>query len=77
VRDQIQSAYGEDKTLTGRTAAEFAALFGDFELEPPGIVAVTDWPVDAEHPAQRPFLRQVPSAPTKAGMLAGIARKPG
>lgn len=60
-----------DTRLTGRTAAEFAALFGDFELAPPGIVLVTEWPVDT---AQRPL---VPSAPTKARMLAGIARKPG
>ncbi len=77
VRDQIQAAYGDDTSLTGRTAAEFAALFGDFEIAPPGIAPVTDWPVDTPQPAQRPLLRQVPSAPTKAGMLAGIARKPG
>jgi hypothetical protein len=77
VGDQIQSAYGEGNPLTGRTEAEFAACFGDFELEPPGIVAVTDWPADAAHQAQRPFLRQVPSAPVKARMLAGIACKRG
>jgi O-methyltransferase involved in polyketide biosynthesis len=73
VGDQIQSAYGKGNPLTGRTEAEFAACFGDFELEPPGIVAVTDWPVDAPHPAQQPVLRPVPPAPPKAQMLAGIA----
>ena len=76
VRDQIQSAYGEDNPLTGRTAGEFAACFGDFELEPPGIVAVTDWPADTPHP-ERPLLRSVPAAPAKAQMLAGIACKRG
>jgi hypothetical protein len=74
VRDQIQSAYG-DRVLTGRSPAEIAALFGDFELVPPGIVPVTDWPLDSAGPSQPPLLRQVPSAPTKARMLAGIGRK--
>jgi O-methyltransferase involved in polyketide biosynthesis len=77
VGDQIQSAYGEGKTLTGRTEAQFAACFGDFELEPPGIVAVTDWPADTPHPRQQTMLHQVPSAPAKAQMLAGIACKRG
>ncbi len=74
VRDQIQSAYG-DRVLSGRSPAEIAALFGDFELVPPGIVPVTDWPLDSAGPSQPPLLRQVPSAPTKARMLAGIGRK--
>jgi hypothetical protein len=74
-RDQIQAAYGERTTLTGRPAAEIAAYFGDFDLVPPGIVSVTDWPFEGPAAAQRPRLRLVPAAPTKAGMLAGIGRK--
>ena len=65
---QIQAAYGGKMTLTGRPAAEFAAYFDDFELIPPGLVPVTDWP------AVTPV---APSAPTKAEMLVGIGRKPG
>jgi hypothetical protein len=75
-RDQIQAAYGERTTLTGRSAAEIAAYFGDFDLVPPGIVSVTDWPFKGPGAARRPVLRQVPAAPTKAGMLAGIGCKP-
>jgi hypothetical protein len=74
VQDQIQAAYGSDAVLTSRTAAEFAAYFGDFELMPPGIVPITEWPLDAVDPPQSPPLRLVP-APTAAGMLAGIGRK--
>jgi hypothetical protein len=72
---QIQAAYGDRTVLTGRPAAEIAAYFGDFELVPPGLVPVTEWPVGAPDPAQRPRLRQVPPAPARAGMLAGIGRK--
>jgi S-adenosyl methyltransferase len=68
VEEQIQAAYGGKMTLTGRPAAEVAAYFGDFELIPPGLVPVTDWP------GVRP---DAPSAPTKAEMLVGIGRKPG
>ena len=76
VGDQIQAAYGERTTLTGRPAAEIAAYFGDLDLVPPGIVSVTDWPLEGPAAAQRPVLRRVPAAPTKAGMLAGIGYKP-
>jgi hypothetical protein len=76
VGDQIQAAYGERTTLTGRPAAEIAAYFGDLDLVPPGIVSVTDWPFEGPATAQRPVLRQVPAPPTKAGMLAGIGHKP-
>jgi len=73
-RDQIQAAYGSDTVLTGRSASEFASYFGDFELVPPGIVPITEWPLDTVDPSQSPPLRLVP-APTSAGMLAGIGRK--
>ena len=63
---KIQAAYGGKATLTGRPAAEFAAYFDDFELVPPGLVPVTDWPAVAQ---------ASPSAPTKAEMLVGIGRK--
>ena len=74
VQDQIQAAYGSETVLTGRTASEFATYFGDFELMPPGIVPVTEWPLDPADPPQSPPLRLVPP-PTAAGMLAGIGRK--
>jgi hypothetical protein len=65
---QIQAAYGRETTLTGRPAAEIAAYFGDFDLVPPGLVPVTDWPTVTPGAALEP---------TKAGMLVGIGRKPG
>lgn len=74
MQDRIRAAYGSDTVLTGRTATEFAAYFGDFEIVPPGIVPITEWPFDTVDPPQSPPLRLVP-APTSAGMLAGIGRK--
>jgi S-adenosyl methyltransferase len=68
-------AYGSDTLLTCRTATEFAGYFGDFEIVPPGIAPITEWPFDAVDPPQSPPLRLVPPAPTSAGMLAGIGRK--
>lgn len=67
--DDIQSAYGSGTTLSGRTACEIAAYFGDFELLPPGVVPVAEWPLEA------PDARQATSAPAMPGMLAGIGRK--
>jgi hypothetical protein len=75
VRDQVQAAYGDTK-LTGRSAADIAAWFDDFDLMPPGLVPVTEWPLDTPDAPQPPLLRHVPPAPVKAGMLAGIGRKP-
>ncbi len=72
VHAKVQTAYGDRTVLTSRTAAEFAAYFGDFELVRPGIVPVTEWPVDA---ADKPPLGPVPPAPARAGMLAGIGLK--
>jgi hypothetical protein len=72
---RIQAAYGSDAVLSGRTEAEIAALFGDFELVPPGIVPVTEWPMErADAP---PSLRPMPPGPPTAGMLAGIGHKRG
>ena len=73
--DDVQSAYGSGTVLNGRTPTEIAAYFGDFELVPPGIVPVTEWPLAVpDAPASRlPW--QVPPAPEKARMLAGIGRK--
>jgi S-adenosyl methyltransferase len=72
VQDKVQTAYGAETVLASRTTAEFAALFGDFELAPPGIVPVTEWPVGA---ADKPPLGPVPPAPPRAGMLADIGLK--
>ena len=73
--EQVQAAYGSDTVLTGHPPSEIAAYFGDFDLVPPGLVPVTEWPVDATDEPRFPALRAVPSAPTKAGMLAGIGYK--
>ncbi len=64
---QIHAAFGRSTTLTGRPASEIAAYFGECELVPPGLVPVTDWPT---------VTPDAPLAPTKAGMLVGIGRKP-
>ncbi len=40
----IQAAYSAGTLLAGRPTAEVAAYFDDFELLPPGLVPVTDWP---------------------------------
>lgn len=72
LRADIQSAYGSGTVLSGRTPAEIAAYFGDFELVPPGIVPVTEWPLGGPG---APRQQAVPSAPARATMLAGIGRK--
>jgi O-methyltransferase involved in polyketide biosynthesis len=75
VGKDIQSAYGAGTVLSGRPRAEIVAYFGDLELVPPGIVPVTEWPVEApDAPRPRPSGRARPS-PAKARMLAGIGRK--
>jgi hypothetical protein len=76
-RDKIQAAYGSGTVLTGRPAAEIAAYFGDFDLVPPGLVSVTEWPIDPPDPPQPPLPLEAPPAPVAAGMLAGIGRKRG
>jgi uncharacterized SAM-dependent methyltransferase len=74
-REQVQAAYGRGAVLTGRSATEIAAYFGDFDLVPPGIVPVTEWPLDMPGEPRPNALRQVPVAPAWAGMLAGIGIK--
>jgi hypothetical protein len=54
--DGVQGAYGRGVTLTGRTAAEIAAYFDGFDLVPPGLVPVADWP--AAQPDAAPSSRQ-------------------
>lgn len=76
-REQVQAAYGSGTVLTGRPRAEIAAYFGGFDLVPPGLVPVTEWPLDAPDGASLPILRPLPPAPMKAGMLAGIGYKRG
>jgi hypothetical protein len=73
-REAVQDAYGSGITLTGRTAAEIAAYFDGFDLVPPGLVPVAEWP--AAQPDAWPPPRQ-PAQPTslQAGMLAGVGRK--
>ena len=73
-REAVQDAYGSGITLTGRTAAEIAAYFDGFDLVPPGLVPVAEWP--AAQPDAWPPPRQAaqPTSP-QAGMLAGVGRK--
>jgi hypothetical protein len=69
---KVQDAYGST-VVAGRPAAEIAAYFGDFELLPPGLVPVTDWPSDLwDWPAGRP---DPPLVPAKAGLVVGVGRK--
>lgn len=75
VRDRIQAAYGRDTVLTGRSRADIAAYFGDFDLLPPGLVPLTEWPLEVPDGPHSPQLRT--STPAAAGMLAGIGRKRG
>lgn len=73
-REAVQDAYGSGVTLTGRTAAEIAAYFDGFDLVPPGLVPVAEWPAaqpDAWPPPRQPAQ---PASP-QAGMLAGVGRK--
>jgi hypothetical protein len=70
-RDGVQDAYGRETVLTGRPAAEIAAYFDGFDLVPPGLVPVAEWPAaepDARLPPAQP-------APPQANMLAGVGRK--
>jgi O-methyltransferase involved in polyketide biosynthesis len=76
-RDKVQAAYGSGTVLAGRSAAEIAAYFDGFDLVPPGLVPVTEWPIEPPDPPQTPQLLEAASAPTMAGMLAGIGRKRG
>jgi hypothetical protein len=76
-REQIQAAYGDATVLTGRSAAEITAYFDGFDLVPPGVVPLTEWPADEPEAGQRPWIRQVSTAPVQASMLAGIGRKRG
>jgi O-methyltransferase involved in polyketide biosynthesis len=74
-REGVESAYGARTVLSGRPPAEIAAYFGDFELVPPGLVPVTEWPVGEPDGAQPREGTQEPSAPSTVTMLAGIGRK--
>jgi S-adenosyl methyltransferase len=72
-RDGIRQAYGSGVTLTGRPAAEIAAYFDGFDLVPPGLVPVAEWPA-AQPDAWLPSRMERPTSP-QAGMLAGVGRK--
>ncbi|HWF81907.1 MAG TPA: SAM-dependent methyltransferase, partial [Streptosporangiaceae bacterium] len=75
VRDRVQAAYGRDTVLTGRSHADIAAYYADFDLLPPGLVPLTDWPLTVPDGPHSPS--PVTSSPAAAGMLAGIGRKRG
>jgi hypothetical protein len=73
-REGIQNAYGSDITLTGRPAAEIAAYFDGFDLVPPGLVPVAEWPAAQPDAWLPPPQHAQPTSP-QAGMLAGVGRK--
>jgi hypothetical protein len=73
-REGVQAAYGSGITLTGRSAAEIAAYFDGFDLVPPGLVSVAEWP-GAQPGAWPPPRRQAQPTPAQAGMLAGVGCK--
>ncbi len=77
VREQVQTAYGDAAVLTGRPAAEIAAYFDGFDLVPPGLVPVTEWPLEEPDVGPRPRIWPGSPAPMAASMLAGIGRKRG
>jgi hypothetical protein len=74
-REGVESAYGARTVLSGRPPAEIAAYFGDFELVPPGLVPVTEWPIGVPDAAQPGQGARAPSAPAMVTMLAGLGRK--
>jgi O-methyltransferase involved in polyketide biosynthesis len=76
-QERIKEAYGPQITPTGRSAAEIAAYFGDFDLVPPGLVPLTEWPLEMLGPSRARFLRLASRVPAKAAMLAGIGLKRG
>ncbi len=73
--EPVKHAYGRGTTLTGRPAAEITAYFDGFDLEPPGLVPVTEWL--AAQPDAWPPTRRQPELPlsAQAGMLAAVGRK--
>jgi len=77
VRDQVQAAYGDATVLTGRPAAEIAAYFDGCDLVPPGVVPVTEWPLDERDAGHLQPISPRSPAPMQARMLAGIGRKRG
>jgi hypothetical protein len=73
LRLAIQDAYGSRITLTGRPAAEIAAYFDGFDLVPPGLVPVAEWP--AAQPGAPPPCQPTQATSPQAGMAAGVGRK--
>lgn len=73
-REGVQNAYGRETILTGRPAAEIAAYFDGFDLVPPGLVPIAEWPA-AEPDARLP--QRQPAQPTspQANTLAGVGHK--
>jgi hypothetical protein len=77
-REGVREAYGRGITLTGRPAAEIAAYFDGFDLVPPGLVPVADWPAAQPGALSGPWAQPHPPAqpaPLPVGMLAGVGRK--
>lgn len=75
VRNRVQAADGRDTVLTGRTPADIAGYFYDFDLVPPGLVPLTEWPLEVPDGPHSPL--EPPSPSAAVAMLAGIGRKRG
>jgi hypothetical protein len=65
----LQDAYGQIAPVTGRTEAEIAAWFDGLTLARPGLTDVRAWRPDSQQRSA-----WLPSS--RAGFLAGVARKP-
>lgn len=73
VGNRVQAAYGRDMVLTGRSRADFAAYFAGFDLVPPGLVPLPEWPLEVPDGPHSPLGPVSMSA--AAGMLAAIGHK--
>jgi S-adenosyl methyltransferase len=67
---EVQAAYGKTAEVTARTEAEIRAWFDGLDIAWPGLTDVRAWRTDTPQDS-------VPPWPSRARLLAGVARKPG
>jgi hypothetical protein len=71
--ERVKDAYGS-QTLTGRTTADIAAYFDGFDLLPPGLVPIAEWP-GYEPQTRLPWRAPGPADTSQASMVAAVGRK--
>jgi hypothetical protein len=74
-REDVQSTYRGEATLTGRPAAEIAAYFEGFDLLPPGLLPVTEWAAAGQDCPRLPPQAQPGPTSLPATILGAIGRK--